>query len=206
MASEDFLQTTIVVPSPSPILADKVALRRLGRERRQAFVGSISAEEQETLALALTEVLDQHLTVSRITGAYYPLPSEISPLPALARAAATGAISAFPAFADHQSPFRFLAGEPVETGPWAVLQPALDAPHVFPDLVLVPLVAIDRRGTRLGQGKGHYDRVLSGLRQHGALLIGVGWAVQMLDSAIPIDPWDVPLDGFASPDGLEMFR
>lgn len=206
MASEDFLQTTIVVPSPSPTLADKVALRRLGRERRKAFVEALSTEEQARLGEALADVLDPHLTTSRITGGYYPLPNEISPLPALAKAASTGAITAFPAFVDHQSPFRFLAGEPVKTGPWAVLQPALDAPHVFPDLVLVPLVAVDRRGTRLGQGKGHYDRVLGGLRQHGALLIGVGWAVQMLDSPIPIDPWDVPLDGFASPDGLEMFR
>ena len=206
MASEDFLQTTIVVPSPSPILADKMALRRLARERRQAFIATLSAAERGKLAQALAEVLEPHLAVSRITGGYYPLPNEISPLPAMAKVASTGAITAFPAFADHQTPFRFLAGEPVETGPWAVLQPALDAPHVFPDLVLVPLVAVDRAGTRLGQGKGHYDRVLGGLREHGALLIGVGWPVQMLDSIIPIDPWDVPLDGFASPEGLEMFR
>jgi 5-formyltetrahydrofolate cyclo-ligase len=183
-----------------------MALRRLARERRQAFIEPLPAEERASLAQALAEVLEPHLAVSRITGGYYPLPNEISPLPALAKVASTGAITAFPAFADHQSPFRFLTGEPVETGPWAVLQPALDAPHVFPDLVLVPLVAVDRAGTRLGQGKGHYDRVLGGLREHGALLIGVGWPVQMLDGAIPIDPWDVPLDGFASPDGLEMFR
>jgi len=206
VASEDFLQTTIVVPSPSPILADKMALRRLGRERRQEFVDTLSTEERARLGEALAEVLEPHLAVSRITGGYYPLPNEISPLPALAIGAAAGAITAFPAFADHQSPFRFLAGDPVETGPWAVLQPPLDAPHVFPDLVLIPLVAVDRAGTRLGQGKGHYDRVLGGLRQHGALLIGVGWPVQLLDSPIPVDPWDVPLDGFASPDGLAMFR
>src|SRR5262249_55517716 len=110
------------------------------------------------------------------------------------------------AFADHQAPFRFLAGDPDEEGPWAVFQPKLDAPHVFPDLVLVPLVAIDRRGTRLGQGKGHYDRVLEGLRDHGALLIGLGWAVQLLAATIAADNWEVALAGFASPDGLEMFR
>ena len=71
--------------------------------------------------------------------------------------------------------------------------------------MLVPLVAIDGHGTRLGQGKGHYDRVLANLREHGALLIGIGWQVQKLDATIPAEPWDVPLDGFASPDGLEMF-
>lgn len=197
----------MAAPSHSPIVADKVALRRLGRERRQAFAEGLSLDERTRLGLALADVLDGHLFRSRVAGGYYPLPNEVSPLTALEKAAARGTMIAFPAFADHQAQFRFLAGPPVETGPWAVLQPSLDSPEVFPDLVLVPLVAVDRHGTRLGQGKGHYDRVLDGLRRdHGALLIGVGWAVQMLDQTIPTDAWDVPLDGFASPDGLTMFR
>jgi 5-formyltetrahydrofolate cyclo-ligase len=190
----------------TPVLADKVALRRLGRERRQAFVEQLSPEVRGRLEHQLAQVLAPALSKSRVAGGYAPMPTEISPLPALEAAAARGTLLAFPAFSDHQSQFRFLAGDPVETGPWAVLQPALDAPHVNPDLVLLPLVAVDRKGTRLGQGKGHYDRAAHELREHGALLIGVGWAVQMLDEEIPADPWDLPLDGFASPDGLEMFR
>lgn len=193
-------------PPPSPAIADKVALRRLGRERRQAFVRGLVPEERGRLEHKLGEVLEPLLAKSRVAGGYAPLPSEISPLPALEAAAARGTLLAFPAFADHQSRFRFLAGEPVEPGPWAILQPALDSPQVFPDLVLLPLVAVDRKGTRLGQGKGHYDRAAAELRGHGALLIGVGWAVQMLDEEIPADSWDLPLDGFASPDGLSMFR
>ena len=196
----------MVVPSHNPVLADKVALRRLGRERRQAFVAQLSPEERGRLEHQLAEVLEPLLAKSRVAGGYAPLPSEISPQQALERAAARGTLLAFPAFSDHQSHFRFLAGEPVEPGPWAILQPSLDAPHVFPDLVLLPLVAVDRKGTRLGQGKGHYDRAASDLREHGALLIGIGWAAQMLDEEIPADAWDLPLDGFASPDGLAMFR
>ncbi|HJS41136.1 MAG TPA: 5-formyltetrahydrofolate cyclo-ligase [Sphingomicrobium sp.] len=196
----------MVVPSHNPVLADKVALRRLGRERRQAFIETLAPEDRGRLEHQLADVLDPLLGKSRVAGGYAPLPTEISPLPALERAAAKGTLLAFPAFSDHQSTFRFLAGDPVETGPWAVLQPALDAPHVNPDLVLLPLVAVDRKGTRLGQGKGHYDRAAHELREHGALLIGVGWAVQMLDEEIPADAWDLPLDGFASPEGLEMFR
>ena len=192
--------------SHAPALADKIALRRLGRERRQAFVASLSPEERGRLEHQLADVLDPLLAKSRVLGGYAPLPNEISPLPALERAAAKGIVLAFPAFTDHQSAFRFLAGEPNEVGPWAILQPALDAPHVNPDLVLLPLVAVDRKGTRLGQGKGHYDRAARELRQSGGLLIGIGWAVQMLDEQIPADAWDLPLDGFASPDGLEMFR
>lgn len=196
----------MAVPSHPPVLADKVALRRHARELRLAFVEKLRPGERARHEDRLAEVLQPLLSRSRVTGGYAPLPPEISPLPALRAAAARRTVIAYPAFADHQGAFRFLAGEPVETGPWAVLQPAADAPHVFPDLVLMPLVAADRRGTRLGQGKGHYDRVAAALREHGALLIGVGWAVQMLDRAIPADPWDVPMDGFASPEGLEMFR
>jgi len=196
----------MAVPSHSPVLADKIALRRIARERRHAFVASLGPEERGRLEHRLADVLDPLLEKSRVAGGYAPLPTEISPLPALERAAARGTLLAFPAFSDHQSAFRFLAGEPTQTGPWAILQPALDAPPVNPDIVLLPLVAVDRKGTRLGQGKGHYDRSANVLRDNGALLIGIGWSVQMLDDLIPADAWDLPLDGFASPDGVEMFR
>jgi len=195
-----------MLASHPPTLADKVALRRLARERRQAFVEELGREEREALEAKLAGVLAPLLANSHIVGGYCPMPSEISPFPALEAAATNGATVAYPAFADHQAMFRFLAGDPSEAGPWACFQPPLDAPEVHPDLVLVPLVAIDGKGTRLGQGKGHYDRVLTRLREHGALLIGVGWEVQKLDATIPAEPWDVPLDGFASPAGLEMFR
>jgi 5-formyltetrahydrofolate cyclo-ligase len=196
----------MVVPSHPPLPGDKLSLRRLARERRREFVQSLDREGKNELEQRLAEQLDPLLRKSRIAGGYCPMPVEISPLPALEAAAARGTTIAYPAFADHQAIFRFLAGDPVETGPWACFQPPLDAPEVFPDLVLVPLVAIDRKGTRLGQGKGHYDRVLGASREHGALVIGVGWQVQLLDEEIPVDPWDVALDGFVSPEGAEMFR
>lgn len=195
-----------MLASHPPTLADKVALRRIARERRKEFVEGLGREDRERLEAKLAEVLAPLIANSHIVGGYCPLPSEISPFTALEAAEARGATVAYPAFADHQAMFRFLAGEPSEAGPWACFQPPLDAPEVHPDLVLVPLVAIDGNGTRLGQGKGHYDRVLARLREHGALLIGVGWEVQKLDATIPAEPWDIPLDGFASPTGPEMFR
>ena len=196
----------MVVPSHPPLAADKVTLRREARERRSLFIESLDRELREALEASLAEALAPLIAQSRVMGGYCPLPSEISPLPAMDAAAKGGTVVAYPAFSDHQSNFRFLAGDPTESGPWACFQPPLDSPEVFPDLVLVPLVAIDPHGTRLGQGKGHYDRVLAKLRERGALLIGVGWPVQRLDGQIPRDNWDVPLDGFASPEGLEMFR
>ena len=196
----------MVVPSHPSLAADKVTLRREARQRRQAFIDSLGRDDRGALELRLADALRPLIAQSRVTGGYCPLPSEISPLPAMEAAAHGGSVVAYPAFADHQSNFRFLAGDPTESGPWACFQPPPHAPEVFPDLVLVPLVAVDRNGTRLGQGKGHYDRVLAKLREHGALLIGVGWQVQKLEELIPAEHWDLPLDGFASPDGLEMFR
>jgi 5-formyltetrahydrofolate cyclo-ligase len=153
--------------------------------------------------------LAQHLTslfaeVS-VVGGYCPLGSEISPLPATEEARAVGAIVAYPCFANPAKPFRFQAGDPLEPGPFGIMQPARRHPVVQPDLVLVPLIAVDGLGTRLGRGKGHYDRALTRLKKSGARLIGVGWPIQRLTETIPRDAWDVPLDAFASPDGLELF-
>jgi 5-formyltetrahydrofolate cyclo-ligase len=67
------------------------------------------------------------------------------------------------------------------------------------------LIAIDGAGTRLGRGKGHYDRALTRLKKTGARLVGVGWPLQRLADTIPADAWDVPLDAFASPDGIDWF-
>jgi len=159
-----------------------------------------------SLEADLARHLSPFIGKSRVIGAYCPLPDEISPLPALASAQARGASIAFPAFSAAHLPFRFLAGDPVEPGPFFAMQPALTSSEVFPDLVLVPLVAIDRAGTRLGQGKGHYDRVLGELKRRGALLIGVGWALQLIEGTIEPDSWDIPLDGFASPAGVETWR
>ena len=103
----------MVVRTHPPLPADKVTLRRLAREGRRDFVASLSEGEQDRLEQRLAEVLEPHLVKSRITGGYCPLPNEISPLLAMEQAGRRGTILAYPAFNDHQSTIRFLAGEPV---------------------------------------------------------------------------------------------
>lgn len=193
----------MAVPS-LPLSGNKIALRRRAREQRRTFVESLEPGAREELETSLANHLEPLLVPSRQIGAYAPLYDEISPLPAVRRAPDSSV--AYPAFRDHQSTFRFLRGEPTENGPFGIMQPPLDAPEIRPELVLIPLLAIDGHGNRLGQGKGHYDRVLPDLKRAGALLIGVGWAMQKLDHPLEAEAWDVPLDGFASPQGLEMFR
>ena len=217
MASEDFRQTATVVPSlppdhpssfepESPLPQHKDALRQAALEARKAYVRTLDDAHRQLLEQRLAEHLTSLLAHAAIVAGYHPLGSEISPLLAMEEARAVGRIVAFPCFPDPAKPFCFRAGDPLEPGPFGIMQPKRRTPLVEPDLIFVPLIAVDSKGTRLGRGKGHYDRALGRLRKSGARLIGVGWTMQRLGTEIPGDPWDVPLHGFASPDGLEYFE
>ena len=191
------------MPEMEPL--SKEVLRRAALEARKAFVATLSDADRALLERRLAENLTSLFAGVSVVGGYCPLGSEISPLPAMEEARAVGAIVGYPCFPNPAKPFRFLAGDPLEPGPFGIMQPAKRHPVVQPDLVLVPLIAIDGRGTRLGRGKGHYDRSLLSLKKHRARLVGVGWPLQRLADTIPADEWDVPLDAFASPDGVEWF-
>ena len=193
-------------PLPEMEPLSKEALRRAALDARKAFVRTLSDAERERLEQTLARHLTSLFAGVAVVGGYCPMGSEISPTAAMEEARAVGAIVGYPCFADPAKPFRFLAGDPLEPGPFGIMQPARRHPVVQPDLVLVPLIAVDGSGTRLGRGKGHYDRALVRLKKNGARLIGIGWAMQRLTETIPSNEWDVPLDGFASPDGLELFR
>ena len=190
---------------PSPSVLDKAGLRDAMRRRRRDYAASLAPETRAALEEQLAEALQPLLFKASVVAGYFPMKDEVSTLPALSRASALGKAAALPAFADRDSRMTFRAGSPVDPGPWGILQPSVDAPTVSPDLILIPLIAIDHAGNRIGMGKGHYDRALPGLRQAGATLVGVGWEFQLLDELLTPDPWDIPLDAFASPAGLEEF-
>src|SRR4051812_25248277 len=176
-------------PGPRPEMEplSKESLRRAALDARKAFVRTLSDADRALLEQRLAEHLTSLFAGVAVVGGYCPLGSEISPLPATEEARAVGAIVAYPCFANPAKPFRFLAGDPLEPGPFGIMQPARRHPVVQPDLVLVPLIAIDGRGTRLGRGKGHYDRALVSLKKNGARLVGTGWSIQRVADTIPAD-------------------
>lgn len=187
----------MVVPSPSP--PGKSELRAEALARRRDHARSLAPEVRAELELKLAEIVLPRLIAARIVAGYHPLKDEISPYPILERLGA-GQRAALPWFLDRDSRMLFREAPAVEPSPWGVLQPSGRAKALAPDVVLVPLVAADRSGTRIGHGKGHYDRALSHLREGGQVFaIGLGWEEQLLDHAIPADPWDVPLDAIATP-------
>jgi 5-formyltetrahydrofolate cyclo-ligase len=191
-------------PQMDPL--SKESLRRIALDARKAFVATISDAERTMLEQRLAQHLTSLCSEAKVVGGYAPLGSEISPLLAIEEARAVGRIVAYPAFDDPAKPFKFRGGDPLRPGPFGIMQPNRRSPVVEPDLILVPLIAVDGNGTRLGRGKGHYDRALARLKKSGARLVGVGWGLQRLVETIPADEWDVPLDAFASPEGLEILR
>jgi 5-formyltetrahydrofolate cyclo-ligase len=185
----------MVVPSPP----SKPELRSDALARRRAYARSLTADLRAELEAKLAAVVLPHLLTARIVAGYHPLKDEISPYPVLA-GLGVGQSAALPWFLDRDARMLFREAPAVEPSPWGVLQPPAGAEALAPDIVLVPLVAADRKGTRIGHGKGHYDRALSHLRDGGAVFaIGLAWEPQILDRAIPADPWDVPLDAIATP-------
>lgn len=195
----------MVVPSPPSPSSGKSELRTALRAQRREFASSLDPDTRKALEAELAEALEPLLFAATIVAAYQPMKDEISPLGALARATALGKQTALPAFAQRNSCMTFRAGEAGEAGPWGLLQPPLSAPPLQPDLILIPLVGCDRSGNRIGMGQGHYDRALDGLRAT-ARLVGIGWDFQLLDVAIAADPWDQPLDAFASSAGITEFK
>jgi len=75
------------------------------------------------------------------------------------------------------------------------------------DLVLLPLVAFDKKGNRLGMGGGFYDATFAHLRQaiNRPKFIGLAYEMQLIDN-LPSDPWDLPLDGVCTEKGFYSFE
>jgi 5-formyltetrahydrofolate cyclo-ligase len=100
-------------------------------------------------------------------------------------------------------------GTPLRRNRYGILEPAVPRHEWLRaarlDLVMVPLVAFDRRGGRLGMGGGYYDATLAFLQQRDRWLrpriVGVAYAVQEIET-LPLDPWDVPMMAIVTETGV----
>ena len=126
-----------------------------------------------------------------------PMKGEINPLPLMRKLAAAGARFALPVVAGRGTPLIMRAwgfGEPLAAGVWGIREPPPSASEVAPDLLIVPLLAFDRAGHRIGYGAGYYDLTIASLRAQKAIIaIGLAFAVQEI-AAVPATPHDAPLD------------
>ncbi len=163
--------------------------------RKAAFARRRAAHEADTGAAAgrLSEVLAGHRGAA--LAGYMPIRTEIDPLPAMAEAAAHGPVCV-PVIMGEGKPLKFSRWTPgcaMKDGPFGARLPAEER-FITPKILIVPLVAFDRAGGRLGYGGGFYDRTLERLRaEGGALAIGFAYAAQEAED-LPLEPTDQPLD------------
>ena len=136
---------------------------------------------------------------------FAPLPDEVDVWPLLAEALAAGKTVALPRFDPQRQNYvpcrvHHLSGE-IVTGQFGIREPATVCREIPPaslDLILVPGVAFDLGGHRLGRGKGFYDRLLAGVR---GIKCGLAFDEQMVE-AIPVGPHDVRMDFILTPTRL----
>jgi len=181
----------------SPVALDKEGLRRRFLARRR----SLNPEEVRVLSEAICAWV-RDLPYFRGAGllfTYVAFRQEVDPAGLMAVAWEEGKRVAVPRV-DRQGrrlvAVEIRGWEDLSPGTWGILEPGPEGRVVAPeeiDLALVPGVAFDRRGYRLGYGGGYYDRFLPLLRSE-AVSVGLAYGFQIADSlSLAVEPTDVPV-------------
>ena len=154
-------------------------------------------KDRAPLALASMPFPLQALAGVNVVSAFHPYQSEIDTRLLLGKLAGEGWTTCLPIVLGKGLPLEFrrwLPGEPLIAGVWGIQRPPDSSPVMEPDVLIIPLLAFDRAGFRLGYGGGFYDRTLEKLRAlKNIVAIGVGYSGQEV-AAVPHGDHDQPLD------------
>ncbi len=176
--------------------AEKARLRRAARALRRR----IQPAERMRAAEALTGYAAsiRGLAGGGTVSVFSTFGDELDTAPLVAALVRAGARLALPVVAAKAQPLVFRPwrpGDEMKSGPFGIAEPLDAAGEVDPAIFLVPLLAFDRRGYRVGYGGGFYDRTLQAARaRRKVLALGLAFAAQEVPS-VPTDEFDQPLDG-----------
>ncbi len=195
----------------APHLEGRARLRVALRTRRRA----LEAPERAAAAARVLHHLERlrWLRPGRFIAAYAAIDGELDPRPIVNAARARRCHVYLPRItARRHARMRFLpAGHSRSINRYGIEEPAAGAARAARgfDLILLPLVAFDRHGARLGMGAGYYDRALAFRRLRrtwrGPRLVGLGYAFQEVP-ALPLGVHDIRLDAVITERGVRFFR
>jgi len=182
-------------PGTDDLASAKVELRRtMGERRREIAAQSAPGAAEYAKDIFLAQIPRRD---GAVISAFWPLPDEFDTRPLMFALHEAGHPIGLPVVEKRGLPLRFRVwqpGTPLVRGNFNVEIPGEDCPECVPEVLIVPLLAFDRRGYRLGYGGGFYDRTLSKLRGLGrTTAIGFAYAGQEID-AVPHNDTDAPLD------------
>jgi 5-formyltetrahydrofolate cyclo-ligase len=191
------------VSNASDILQEKRALRARIKVWRAELSADVRARAAEAVARQGLDFLQPRPKGSVVSG-FAPMADEFRVWPLLRRLHGEGFVLALPAMQGKGNPLLFRAwtpGDAMDSGLWGIAEPKADKAALEPDILIVPLLAFDRRGCRLGYGGGFYDRTLKGLRARKAVVaVGLAHEEQEVD-AVPHLDYDQRLDWVLTPSG-----
>jgi 5-formyltetrahydrofolate cyclo-ligase len=194
------------MPSSASTEDAKAVLRREALARRDALPRELRAAAAEAIAAQPFPVA---IKPGAVVSGFMSMKSEINPIPLMRKLADAGATLALPVVAGKGKPLIMRAwsfGEPLASGVWGIREPGSDAPEVFPDILIVPLLAFDRRGHRIGYGAGYFDMTIAALRARKPVVAaGIAFAAQEI-AEVPITPRDARLDLVLTERGLIDWR
>lgn len=185
---------------------DVSSFRKAERKRLYAARQNLSADDRKAVSMAVSAQLTAILgdVSGRAIAAYWPIRGEINLRPWMVEACGRGAQICLPVVVEKNQPVEFHHWTPdcaMAKGIWNIPVPA-NAEPLQPDVVIVPLLGVDEKGYRLGNGGGYYDRTLA--RLPGDLLsIGVGQAFARIKTIFPM-PWDIPMKKVVLGDGTRF--
>ena len=180
------------------LTAIKVEARKAAFARRK----EAQSEARSTRGVShLLSVVADHK--GKVLSGYMPIRTEITPVPVMAAMAAHGPVCV-PVIGKVGLPLRFARWTPdceMTKGSFGADIPA-KLTFIEPEVLIVPLLAFDRKGGRLGYGGGFYDRTLERVRaKRPTLAIGYAYSTQEV-AAVPLEPTDQLLDAIVTDDGV----
>lgn len=186
--------------APSEMDLIKAETRKAAFAARKAVFGTgRDAAAQEALHAALADFAEAPLS------GYLPIRTEIDPVPVMARHRGPVGVPVIPGAAQPLVFHLWSPEAPLVDGPFGARVPA-EGVAMVPRVLIVPMLAFDARGYRLGYGGGFYDRTLEKLRAAGPVT-ALGFAFDAQEIAeVPIDGFDQRLDGVVTESGLRLFR
>jgi 5-formyltetrahydrofolate cyclo-ligase len=184
----------------------KANLRREAAARRKA---AHAAHPRAGLALAQHFRGATQVPAGAVVSGFWPMGDEIDVKPLLAELHAAGHPVGLPVVVGKGQPLIFRAWHPglaLVAGGFKTEVPPPSSPELVPQVLIVPLLAFDAEGYRLGYGGGFYDRTLEKLRNSGArpLAVGVAFSAQRV-ARVPRDGFDQPLDWIVTEKSVQQF-
>ena len=182
------------MPDVQSITELKAIIRRDAVTRRDAIPPAERAHAAETIA---ARAFPLAVAPGTIVSGFSPLKSEINPFPLMRKLAAAGAKLALPVVQGRGKPLimrAFAFGDALASGQWGIREPKPEAAEVAPDILLVPLLAFDRDGRRIGYGAGYYDMTIARFRaMKQVVAVGIAYAAQEI-AEVPVTERDARLD------------